>query len=543
MEFNVADLFESVAGAVPEREALVCGAQRRTFAELDEQANRLARYLAAQGVKAGDHLGLYLHNCAEYLEAMLAAFKIRAVPINVNFRYVEKELRYLIDNADLVALIYHREFGPRVASVARDFPALRTFLVVSDDSDANAVPGTVDYDVALEGSPPARDFPARSGGDLFIIYTGGTTGMPKGVMWRHEDLFFSGMLGGNPGGLPVERPEELAELARSKPPMSMMAVPPLIHGAAQLASFIAFFQGAKIVLVPRFDPAKIWRAVEAERVNTMSIVGDAMARPLAEALLAPGADYDTSSLFVMSSAGAIFSEAVKAQLRQKLPHLMMIDAFGASETGSQGMDTGIEPGGGPGLRFKMNENTAVLDDHLRPVAPGSGVVGRVALRRHIPLGYYKDAQKTARTFVEVDGVRWVLPGDLARVEADGTVTVFGRGSMCINSGGEKIFPEEVEAALKSHPAVFDAIVVGVPDERWGERVAAVVQPRPGCKPTLQELDAHCRTQIAGYKVPRELHLVAQMSRSPSGKPDYPWAKEVAGGRLRGESAPLKPTPS
>lgn len=527
MQLNVADLFESVADAVPEREALVCGAQRRTFSELDQRANRLAHYLAGRGVKAGSHVGLYLYNCAEYIEAMLAAFKIRAVPINVNFRYVERELRYLIDNADLVALIYHRQLGPRVASVAGDFPLLRTLLTVSDDSDATEVPGAVDYEVALEGSPPGRDFPPRSAGDLFIIYTGGTTGMPKGVMWRHEDLFFAGMLGGNPGGAPVQSPEELAELARSKPPLSMMAVPPLIHGAAQLASFIAFFQGAKIVLVPRFDPAAIWRAVEAERVNTMSIVGDAMARPLAEALLEPGADFDTSSLLVLSSAGAVFSEAVKAELRQKLPHLVMIDAFGASETGSQGMDTGVEPGGGPGLRFKMNENTAVLDDELRPVPPGSGVVGRLALRRRIPLGYYKDAEKTAQTFVEVDGERWVLPGDLARVEADGTVTVFGRGSMCINSGGEKIFPEEVEAALKSHPAVFDAIVVGVPDERWGERVAAVVQPRPGFKPTLKELDAHCRAQIAGYKVPRELHLVAEITRLPSGKPDYPWAKAVA----------------
>ena len=526
MEFNVADLFESIADAVPERGALVCAAQRRTFAELDERANRLAHYLAAQGVEAGDHVGLYLYNSAEYLEAMLAAFKIRAVPININFRYIEAELRYMIDNADVVAMIFHRELGPRVAAVAHEFPSLQTLLAVADDSDATAVSGAVAYDIALLQSSPRRDFATRSADDLFIIYTGGTTGMPKGVMWRHEDIFFSGMLGGNPGGDPVQRPEELAELARSKAPIAMMAVPPLIHGAAQLASFIAFFQGAKIVLVPRFDPRAIWRAVEAERVNTMSIVGDAMARPLAEALLAPDANYDTSSLFVISSAGAIFSEAVKAQLRQKLPHLMMIDAFGASETGSQGMDTGVEPGAR--LRFRMNERTAVLDDDLRPVAPGSGVIGRVALCRHIPIGYYKDPEKTARTFVEADGTRWVLPGDLARVEEDGTITVFGRGSMCINSGGEKIFPEEVEAALKSHPEVFDAIVVGVADERWGERVAAIVQPRPGCAPTLQALDRHCRSQIAGYKVPRQLLLVVQMVRLPSGKPDYPWAKALAG---------------
>jgi acyl-CoA synthetase (AMP-forming)/AMP-acid ligase II len=532
MELNLADLFESVADTVPERLALVCGEQRRTFAELDARANRLAHFLADRGVKPGEHIGLYLYNCAEYLEAALAALKIRAVPININFRYVEAELRYLIDNADLVALLYQREFAPRVAAAgAAEFPALRTLITVADSSTAAPASEAIDYEDAQRHGSPGRNFAPRSADDQFIIYTGGTTGMPKGVMWRHEDLFYSGMFGGDPSGTPVARPEELAERVAMKPPMAMMAVPPLIHGAAQLASFIAFFQGATIVLAPRFDPAKIWQTVAAERVSTMSIVGDAMARPLAEALLAPDADYDTSSLFVMSSAGAIFSDAVKAQLRTKLPNIMLIDAFGASETGSQGMDTGVTPGEGPGLRFKMNDRTAVLDDNLRLVEPGSGVIGRVALRRHIPLGYYKDPEKTARTFVEVDGVRWVVPGDLARVEADGTITVFGRGSVCINSGGEKIFPEEVEAALKSHPGVFDAVVVGVPDARWGERVAAVVQPRAGtAPPTLADLDAHCRTRIAGYKVPRQLNLVEQIVRSPAGKADYPWAKRLASGQ-------------
>jgi 3-oxocholest-4-en-26-oate---CoA ligase len=528
MEFNLADLFESVADAVPERLALVCGEQRRTFAELDTTATRLANFLREHGVKAGDHVGLYLYNCAEYLEASLAALKLRAVPININFRYVEAELSYLIDNADLVALLYSREFAPRVAAVASGFPKLKTLITVADASDAAPVAGAVDYDAAVAAGATQRAFGPRSADDLYIIYTGGTTGMPKGVMWRHEDLFFSGMFGGDPAGLPVQRPDELAERLPNKMSMPMMAVPPLIHGAAQLASFIAFFQGSTIVLAPRFDPVKIWKTVEAERVTTISIVGDAMARPLAEALLAPDANYDTSSLFVMSSAGAIFSDAVKDQLRQKLPNIMLIDAFGASETGSQGMDTGVARGEGPGLRFKMNEYTSVLDDNLRPVAPGSDVIGRVALRRHIPLGYYKDPEKTARTFVEVDGVRWVVPGDLARVEADGIITVYGRGSVCINSGGEKIFPEEVEAALKSHPNVFDAVVVGVPDTRWGERVAAVVQPRPGTATlSLADLDAHCRTRIAGYKVPRQLNVVEQIVRSPAGKADYPWAKRLA----------------
>jgi acyl-CoA synthetase (AMP-forming)/AMP-acid ligase II len=310
----------------------------------------------------------------------------------------------------------------------------------------------------------------------------------------------------------------------------MMPVAPLIHGAAQLATFIGFFQGAKVVLVPRFDPERIWRCVEQERVNTLSIVGDAMARPLAEALDAPGASHDLSSLLVLSSAGAIFSEAVKAQLRARLPKLALLDGFGASETGFQGLGAA---GSAPetGLRFRMNAHTTVLDDALQPVEPGSGRVGRLALGGRIPLGYYNDPRKTAETFVESGGRRYVLPGDLATLEADGAITVFGRGSVCINTGGEKVFPEEVEAALKAHPAVFDAVVVGVPDARWGERVAAVVQPRPGAAPTLPDLEAHCRARVAGYKVPRALVLVAELVRSPSGKPDYPWARSLARERL------------
>jgi len=299
-----------------------------------------------------------------------------------------------------------------------------------------------------------------------------------------------------------------------------------MHGAAQLASFICFHWGGKVVLQHKFEPKAALRLIERERVNTVSLVGDAMARPLAEALDEPDADYDLSSLIVVSSAGAVFSDTVREQLRKHLPNIFLVDAYGASETGHQGT-MAAESSPEKGLRFTMNERTAVLDDDLKPVVPGSGVVGRVAMRGHVPLGYYNDSKKTAGTFKEIDGERWVLPGDMATVEADGTVLVLGRGSVCINSGGEKVYPEEVEAALKSHPDVFDAVVVGVPDEKWGERVTALVQARPGTSPAPDDIVAHCRTKVAGYKVPRAVHLLDQLHRSPSGKPDYPWARQRA----------------
>ncbi len=529
MEFNLADLFECVADAVPEREAVVWGDRRLTFAQMDERATRLAHHLSAQGVKPGDHIGVYLYNCPEFLEAFLAAWKIRAVPVNINFRYVEDELRYLFTDADLVGLVFHREFAPRVQAVAPELPSLRTFVVVDDDSGAAyASLGAAEYEAAVAAASPARDFAPRSGDDLYLLYTGGTTGMPKGVMWRHEDVFFAGLQGGNPYGQDIERPEQQAEIARNSDVRVTLPAAPLMHGSGHWASLIGLHAGGKVALATsrRFDAAEIWRIVEREKVTIISIVGDAMARPMAEALAEPGASYDTSSLMVLTTGGAIFSESVQEQLRQYLPKTVFINAFGVSEAGHQGMGVG---GSGARPRFTVEANTAVLDDNLRPVAPGSGVVGRLARRGRMPLGYYKDAEKTAATFVTVDGVRWVMPGDMAVVEADGSVTLLGRGSICINSGGEKIYPEEVEEALKSHPAIFDAVVVGVPDERWGERVAAVVQFRPGKSAAFDDVQAHVRTKISGYKAPREMHVAEQIVRSPTGKPDYRWAKAYATG--------------
>jgi 3-oxocholest-4-en-26-oate---CoA ligase len=525
VEFNLADIFESIVDVIPDREAIVCDDERLTYAELEERANRLAHDLQDNGVGTGDHVGVQLYNSIEYLTTAVACLKIRAVPVNVNYRYVEDELAYLYNDADLVALVVHRELAARAAAVRTE--KLRHALVVEDGSGAD-VGGldAVPYDEALADSSAERKFEERSADDLYIIYTGGTTGMPKGVMWRQEDIFFSGMGGGDPAGQPAERPEQIAEQAAAREPSATFPMAPLMHGAAQLASFICFHWGGKVVLQHRFEPKAGLRLIERERVNTVSLVGDAMARPLADALGEPDADYDLSSLIVLSSAGAVFSDTVREQLKRHLPNIFLVDAYGASETGHQGSAT-AESSPEKGLRFAMNDRTTVLDDDLKPVEPGSGVVGRVALRGHVPLGYYKDPEKTAATFKEIGGERWVLPGDMAMVDEDGTVLVLGRGSVCINSGGEKIYPEEVESALKSHPDLFDAVVVGVADDKWGERVTALVQARPGRSPSPDEVVAHCRTKVAGYKVPRQVFLVDELVRSPSGKPDYPWARRKA----------------
>ena len=523
MEFNLADLFESVVDAVGEREALVAGDVRLTYAGLDQEANRLAHHLAARGVVPGAHVGVHLHNGAEYVVTMLACFKIRAVPVNVNYRYVEEELRYLYADADLVATVFDGAYAGRLSAIVPQLPKLSHFVMVG--AAEGAVPeGAVSWADALAAGSPERGFPARSAGDLYIIYTGGTTGMPKGVMWRHEDLFFAGLNGGSLTGDPARRPEDVA--AGIGDAGTMFPVAPLMHGAAQLATFLALHEGWKTVLLPKFDPREVWRLASRERAVIMAIVGDAMARPMAEELEANPGAYDLSALKNLRSAGAILSQGVRELLQAHLPGTVVSDAFGSSETGFNGRAT-QDSSPDKGLRFTMSDRTAVVDDELRIVQPGSDVVGRVAQTKHVPLGYYNDPEKTAATFVEIDGSRWVLLGDRARVEADGTIVVLGRGSVCINSGGEKIYPEEVEAVLKSHPAVFDAVVAGMPDERFGERVAAVLQARPGVPaPDLDELQAWCADKLARYKVPRFVTQVDQMRRSPSGKPDYRWAKET-----------------
>ncbi|WUI00751.1 acyl-CoA synthetase [Spirillospora sp. NBC_00431] len=527
MEFNHADLFEGVAGAVGERVALVCGDRRLTYAELDEHANRLAHHLADAGVRPGQHVAVQLCNGIEYAAALLAALKIRAVPINVNYRYVEGELLYLYRDSDSVALLYDVEFEDRVAATAPDAPELRHLVAVGG---APSIPGAVAYGEALKHADGTRaGFPARSADDLYIIYTGGTTGMPKGVMWTTRRLLFAFW---NPTLPRPAKPEDIVEMARAGGPLVMMPVPPLMHGAAQIASWITWFMGATLVYTRRFDAADVWRTVAREKVNSLTVTGDAMAIPMADELARGG--HDTSSLLAFVSTGAIFTGSVRDRVQSLLPDTMVMDRFGSTESGSTAEAVA---GSAPenGLRFAPDvDDVTVLDDAFRPVEPGSGIVGQVARTGQIALGYYNDPDKTARTFPVVDGRRWLLTGDIATVEKDGSIAVYGRGSQAINTGGEKVFPEEIEAVLKGHPAVYDAVVTGIPDERWGSRVAAVVQPSAGREPAAEELDAHCRGRLSGYKVPRRYAFVAEMKRSPAGKADYRWAKRVAEAALDAE---------
>jgi 3-oxocholest-4-en-26-oate---CoA ligase len=534
---NIADLAEHAIDTVPDRVALISGDQQLTYAELEEKANRLAHYLIDRGVKKDDKVGLYCRNRIEIVIAMLGIVKAGAILVNVNFRYVEGELRYLFDNSDMVALVHERQYSDRVANVVPDTPDVKTILVIEDGTTEPAGDfqryGGVEFYSALEQGAPERDFGPRSADDIYLLYTGGTTGFPKGVMWRHEDIYRV-LFGGTDfaTGEPIADEHDLAKAAAASAPMIRYPIPPMIHGATQSATWMSIFSGQTTVLTPEFNADEVWKAIHEHKVNLLFFTGDAMARPLLDALLASQESgreeeaYDLSSLFLLASTAALFSTSIKEKFLELLPDRIITDSIGSSETGFGGTSVvakGQSHTGGP--RVTIDKTTVVIDDDGNEVVPGSGVRGSIAKRGHIPVGYFKDDEKTRQTFRVFNGVRYAIPGDYAQVEEDGSVTMLGRGSVSINSGGEKIYPEEVEAALKGHPDVFDALVVGVPDPRFGQQVAAVVHPREGSRPTLAELDAFVRNEIAGYKVPRSLWLVDEVKRSPAGKPDYRWAKD------------------
>ncbi|HEY8515303.1 MAG TPA: acyl-CoA synthetase [Candidatus Binatia bacterium] len=548
--FNLGVINEAIADAIPDREALVTAQRRLTWRDLQLRTRRLANLLRSRGLgcrverselapweSGQDHLALYLYNGHEYLEGMLGAYKARVAPFNVNYRYVAEELLYVLRDARTRAIVYHACFAPLLREVLPKLPEMALLLQVEDGSGEKLLPGALDYEQALADSSDAPPDCQPSPDDLYILYTGGTTGMPKGVLWRQEDIFFAALGGKMFGGPEVTSLEELVERCKAGAEMRSLPAPPFMHGAAHWAGFIMWHSGGTIVVqrnTRTLDPDDIWTTVERERVVTLSIVGDAFARPLLDQLQKK--KYDLSSLKIIGSGGAILSAPMKRALLEAIPGLMIFDGFGSSETGAQGSTISMAGMDSTQGAFKMDEHTCVLDAELtRRLEPGEEAVGWVARAGRVPLGYLGDEAKTRKTYPVVDGTRYAVPGDRGQVAADGTIRVFGRDSVCINSGGEKIFAEEVEQALKHHPAVYDVIVTGTPSERWGEQVTALVQLRPGAQASDDELREAAATQIARYKLPKAFVYVDSLVRAPSGKPDYRWAKETATRALAGSS--------
>ena len=521
--WNLADVFEAVVDAVGPHEAVVGDHGRSTFSDLDRRANQLAHVLVSRGVGPGDRVGVQLRNGQTYLEVMLAAFKLRAVPVNVHYRYTVEELAYLFTDADLSVVVHEADLADRVRAAATS-AGLGLQAIAAGDEYEQALAGAPDHRPISSGGP-------RSGDDRYILYTGGTTGMPKGVIWRHEDLFLGALSGGNPGGDPPADLAAVATVARRARTRCLPASP-FTHGTAHWTALATLLGGGCVVVSPAgaLRPESLWDLVAAERVTLLVIVGDAFALPLLDALDREPDRWDLSALLSVVSGGAVLSPTAHQGLLRHLPWSVVVDGYGTSETGGHGhmaVWPGQVPSGRP--RFEVGDDTAVFDEHLEPVQPGSGAVGHLARRGHIPIGYHNDPERTARTFPVIRGERWAVPGDLAVVEADGRVALLGRGSSSINSGGEKVFPDEVEATLKSHPDVFDALVVGTPDERWGEVVTAIVQPRAGTHPAPDDLVEHCRAHLAGFKAPRRIVFVPSVVRRSSGKPDYGWARAVVAG--------------
>lgn len=512
---QIADIFEAVADAVPDRTALITNNEQRTYAELDERATRLANHLASKGIVAGDHVAVHAMNCVEWAEAFYACFKLRAVPININFRYVEKELRHLYANSEAVAVIVAPEFVANVEAVGDVLPDLRYMLVLGEP-----------YEAALSEASPERDFEERSEDDHYIIYTGGTTGLPKGVVWRHGDII-PGALNSYRYGAPIESVEQIAEEAAAKDaPMRLQMMGPMMHGGSQWAMANTLVAGGTAMLYtePVYDAAKVLQMAADNKVASLNVIGDAMARPLADHLAGPESpEYDLSNLMAISNGGAPISHAVREQLQQVMPNVILIDAYGSSETGTIGIEQGAQKHAAP--KFHVGPETAVLG--LDGKLCGPGETGMLARSGHIPLRYHGDPEKTAETFREIEGKRWALSGDAAEVGEDGIITILGRGSTSINTGGEKVHPEEVEAALMEHEDVLDAAVVGVPSDVWGEQVTALVQLRGDRPESADALKQHCKGLVAGYKVPKQIIFVATVPRTAVGKVDYRSVKTEA----------------
>lgn len=552
MDFNLAEVHEAIAGRLADRDCVVQGTRRISWREFTERTRRLADFFCARGLgrvtergrlepwRSGqDHVALYLYNGPEYLESMYGAFKARTVPFNVNYRYVEDELAYLLRDASARALVYHLEFAPMVAAVADKLESLELLIAVDDGSGSPPAPGSVMYEDAIVAGSPAGPGLEQSPDDLYMVCTGGTTGKPKGVLWRQADIF-GAALGGRP------RPESdreyngidelLERIDRQSAPLVALPAPPLMHGAAQWSSMHTFNNGGTVVMqnnTRRLEAADIWRTVEAEKAQRLLIIGDAFARPLVDEL--GRADYDLSSLRMIVSGGVALSVGLKVALMEKIDGLRILDTIGSSESGNQGNLISDRSGRAETGVFVPAAGNVVLDETMeRVLEAGDPTAGWFARSGRIPLGYLGDETKTRATFPEVAGTRYSVPGDRARLLADGRIELLGRESVTVNSGGEKIFVEEVEQALKAHPAVYDAVVTGRPSERWGEELVAVVQLTEGDRADGELLRQACAGSLAPFKLPKAFVFTETIQRSPAGKADYAWARKIARSAERAE---------
>jgi len=541
--FNLSTVFSTLAKAIPDHRAVIWRGREWTYAAMDARVDGVAHYLASlglgchterdrlQGHESGqDHVGLYLRNGNQYLESMIGAYRARLAPFNVNYRYVEAELVYLLANANARALVYNAAFAPRVAALRDQLPQLEFLIQVSDQTGQPLLPGAVEYESIVETPAPASGMPTPRGDDLYVLYTGGTTGMPKGVLWRQNDVFVSSM-GGRYFGTDdaLASYDEVAERASKTPgAASVLLIPPLMHGAAQWGAFQIMTMGGWVALpddVESIRADQILRLAERERVMSIPVVGDAIARPLIDEL--ERGRYDLSGLMSISNGGAALTPSVRRRFTAALPNLLIIDTAGASESGLQMSAMSVESAPTATATFTPGSETGVVAaDFSRVLDPGDGE-GWLARRNLIPLGYLGDAEKTARTFPVIDAVRWSVPGDRARFLADGRIELLGRDAVTINSGGEKIFAEEVEAAMAEHPDIYDVVVTGRPSERWGNEVVAIVQLVEGMDPSDEELLGTCQQHVARYKLPKAIIRTAKVQRSPAGKADYRWAKEIA----------------
>jgi acyl-CoA synthetase (AMP-forming)/AMP-acid ligase II len=530
--WNFAELWERIASKQPDAEAQVQGDRRVSWSEFDRRADGLARHLLDQGAQHQDKVAVYLYNCPEYLETTFACYKAGLVPVNTNYRYVEDELAYLWDNADAVAIVFHGCFTDRVAAVRNRVPTARTWLWV-DDGSGPCPDWAFPYEVAAATETDGHTVApwGRSGDDILMIYTGGTTGMPKGTMWRQDDLIRALCATGNPV---LGEECETAGYDAALETIGASAAPglpacPLMHGTGWFTANMYLTNGGSVVCLPsrHLDIPELLDVVEQEKIAAVTIVGDAFAKPIVAALDAEPDRWDISSIVLITSSGVMWSESAKLGLLAHHPNMMLIDSFSSSEAIGLGQSVSAGDSAADTASFALGVAARVVRDDGSDVEPGSGERGRVAVGGHVPIGYYKDPEKSASTFIQIDGKSYSCPGDWATVEADGSITLLGRGSVCINTAGEKVFPEEVEEALKTHASVYDAVVVGVPDDRFGETIAAVVQPTEGSSIDADELVAHTKHSLAGYKAPRMVLVVDSIGRAPNAKVDYKRWKSYA----------------